>query len=68
MSNSARKHASNPDKATASHRKPLTGTALLKDMHAYGKKVSATRESARDFLTQLGVLDRNGKQRTLIRG
>lgn len=46
----------------------LTGSALLKDMKAYHKKVAATPDSARDFLTRLGVMTSDGKSKTLIRG
>lgn len=46
----------------------LTGQALLKDMKAYHKKVAATPESARNFLTRLGVMTSDGKAKTLIRG
>lgn len=45
----------------------LTRKALLADMKAYGKKVSATPETARDFLTRLGVMTRSGKLKKLIR-
>jgi len=48
--------------------KMLTGEDLLHDMEAYGRKVSATPEAARDFLTRLGALDKHGKRRNLIRG
>ena len=48
--------------------KQLTGQALLKDMKAYHKKVAATPESARDFLTRLGVMTSDGKAKKLIRG
>ncbi len=47
---------------------PLTGKALLADMKAYGKQVSASPEGARDFLTRLGVMTPSGKVKTLIRG
>lgn len=46
----------------------LTGSALLKDMKAYHKKVTSTPDSARDFLTRLGVMTSDGKVKTLIRG
>lgn len=45
----------------------LTDQALLNDMQAYGRKVSATPEAARDFLTRLGVITRSGKVKKLIR-
>jgi len=44
----------------------LSGQALLDDMTAYGKKVAATPDSARDFLHRLGVLTKDGKRRDLI--
>lgn len=44
----------------------LSGQALLDDMAAYGKKVTATPDSARDFLRRLGVLTKDGKRRDLI--
>lgn len=46
----------------------LTGQALLDDMEAYRKKVAATPDSARDFLTRLGVMTPKGKAKKLIRG
>lgn len=46
----------------------LTGQALLDDMEAYRKKVAATPDSARDFLTRLGVMTPSGKVKKLIRG
>lgn len=46
---------------------PLTGEALLADMKAYSKGVSASRKDARDFLTRLGVMTASGKVKTLIR-
>lgn len=45
----------------------LSGHALLEDMAAYRKVVSATPESAREFLTRLGVITRSGKPKKLIR-
>ena len=54
--------------ASASGCQLLTGQALLDDMEAYRKKVAATPESARDFLTRLGVMTPGGKVKTLIRG
>ena len=47
---------------------PLTGQALLEDMEAYRKKVAATPQSARNFLTRLGVMTPSGKAKKLIRG
>lgn len=44
----------------------LSGQDLLDDMASYGKKVSATPESARDFLRRLGVLTKDGKRKDLI--
>lgn len=44
----------------------LSGQALLDDMEAYRKKVTATPESARDFLRKLGVLTKDGKRKDLI--
>ena len=46
----------------------LTGRALLDDMEAYRKEVSATPEAAREFLTRLGVMTTSGKIKKLIRG
>lgn len=48
--------------------KQLAGQALLKDMKEYHKKVAATPESARGFLTRLGVMTSDGKAKKLIRG
>jgi hypothetical protein len=48
--------------------KPLSGEYLLDDMKAYHKTVTASPESARAFLTRLGVLTANGKTKKLIRG
>lgn len=45
----------------------LEGDALVKDMRAYGKKVSASPAAARKFLTELGVLTADGKRKNLIR-
>lgn len=45
----------------------LSGKALLKDMRSYQKKVAASPDAARDFLTQLGVLTPTGKPKRLIR-
>lgn len=54
--------------ASALGSQPLVGQALLDDMEAYRRKVAATPESARDFLTRLGVMTPGGKVKTLIRG
>lgn len=48
--------------------KVLEGEALLKDMRAYRKKVTASPDAARKFLIELGVLTPEGKQKRLIRG
>lgn len=45
----------------------LAGEALLRDMARHRKQVSATKESAREFLIELGVLTQSGKRKTLIR-
>jgi hypothetical protein len=47
--------------------KVLVGEALLRDMAKHRKQVSATKESARQFLIDLGVLTQSGKRKTLIR-
>ncbi len=44
----------------------LSGQALLDDMAAYGKKVAATPDSARNFLRRLGVLTKDGQRKDLI--
>jgi hypothetical protein len=46
----------------------LSGEALLIDMQAYRKKVAATPETAKAFLTRLGVMSASGKAKKLIRG
>ena len=46
----------------------LSGEALLIDMQAYRKKVAATPESAKAFLTRLGVMSASGRAKKLIRG
>ena len=46
----------------------LSGKALLKDMRNYQKRVAASPDAARDFLTHLGVLTPTGKPKRLIRG
>jgi len=51
----------------AGQTKVLEGDALVKDMRAYGKKVSASPAAARKFLTELGVLTADGKRKNLIR-
>lgn len=48
--------------------KVLEGDALIKDMRAYGKKVSSSPAAARKFLMELGVLTADGKKKNLIRG
>ena len=50
------------------HTKMLEGEALLKDIRAYRKQVTATPEAARKFLIELGVLTPDGKKKNLIRG
>lgn len=54
--------------SAVSHTKMLEGEALLKDMRAYRKKVTASPEAARKFLIELGVLTPEGKRKNLIRG
>ncbi len=44
----------------------LSGQALLDDMEAYRKEVTATPEAARSFLMRLGVMAPDGTLRTLI--
>jgi len=46
----------------------LSGQALLDDMAAYRKKISASPEAARDFLVRLGVMDPDGTLKTLTDG
>lgn len=46
----------------------LSGQALIDDMRKYRERVTATPESARQFLMDLGVLTKSGKPKTLIRG
>jgi hypothetical protein len=60
---SAAKNASSETPRT----KVLAGEALLCDMAKHRKQVSATKESARQFLIDLGVLTKSGKRKTLIR-
>jgi hypothetical protein len=43
----------------------LSGQALLDDMEAYRKEVTATPEAARSFLIRLGVMDPDGNMKTL---
>jgi len=43
----------------------LTGQALLDDMEAYRKEVTATPEAARSFLIRLGVMTPDGSIKTL---
>lgn len=56
-----------PAPAASSNVAP-SGRALLQDMDAYRKKVSATPAAARDFLRRVGVLTASGKPKRLIRG
>ena len=44
----------------------LAGQALLDDMEAYRKEVTATPEAARNFLIRLGVMTPDGSMKTLI--
>ncbi len=53
---------------TVGHTKVLEGDALLKDIRAYGKKVTASPDAARKFLVELGVLTPDGKKKYLTRG
>jgi transcriptional regulator of met regulon len=46
----------------------LSGQALLDDMDAYRRQVTASPEAAQSFLKRLGVLTKGGKTKTLIRG
>jgi hypothetical protein len=54
--------------ALRGHIRILTGQALLDDMEAYRKKVTATPDSARAFLVRLGVVTPKGRIKHLIRG
>lgn len=46
----------------------LTGAALLADMNAYRQEITATPDTARNFLVRLGVMTKSGKTKKLIRG
>lgn len=46
---------------------PLAANALLADMQAHRRQVTATPDTARDFLTRVGVLTPSGKLKQLIR-
>jgi hypothetical protein len=46
---------------------PLAANALLADMQAHRRQVTATPDTARDFLMRLGVLTPSGKLKQLIR-
>lgn len=46
---------------------PLAANALLADMQAHRRQVTATPDTARDFLTRVGVLTPGGKLKQLIR-
>ena len=46
---------------------PLAANALLADMQAHSRQVTATPDTARDFLTRVGVLTPSGKLKQLIR-
>ena len=57
-------------KNTVSETRPtqvLAGEALLRGMAKHRKQVSSTKESARQFLIDLGVLTKSGERKTLIR-
>lgn len=56
-----------PFLSSAETRKTLSGTALLRDMAKYRRRVTKDKASARKFLTELGVLTPEGKLKTLIR-
>ena len=45
----------------------LAGSAVLADMQAHRRQVTATPDTARDFLTRVGVLTPSGKLKQLIR-
>ena len=45
----------------------LSGQALLDDMRAFSKEISATPESAKAFLVSMGVMTKSGKRKNLIR-
>lgn len=46
----------------------LTGQALLDDMDDYRRQVTSSPAAAQSFLQRLGVLTKDGKTKTLIRG
>ncbi|MDY0046038.1 MAG: hypothetical protein RBS10_01340 [Thauera propionica] len=52
--------------ATASPLRMLSGKALLDDMEAFRKEVTATPEAAREALRRIGVLGKDGKLKRLI--
>jgi len=47
--------------------KALSGRALLKDMEAHREEVTATPEAAMRFLFRIGVVDKSGRRKRLIR-
>ncbi len=51
---------------TTSSLRMLTGQALLDDMEAFRKEVTATPEAAREALRRIGVLGEDGKPKRLI--
>lgn len=51
---------------TASSLRMLTGQALLDDMEAFRKEVTATPEAAREALRRIGVLGNDGRLKRLI--
>lgn len=53
--------------ATSSPLRMLTGRALIDDMEAFRKEVTATPEAAREALRRIGVLGKDGKLKRLIR-
>ena len=64
----AKKATAKPSKvAMHSVGNPLAANALLADMQAHRRQVTATPDTARDFLTRLGVLTPSGKLKQLIR-
>ena len=46
----------------------LYGSDLIEDMKKHRERVTATQESAKRFLMDLGVLTKQGKPKKLIRG
>lgn len=52
--------------ATSSPLRMLSGQALLEDMEAFRKEVTATPEAAREALRRIGVLDKDGRLQRLI--